>query len=89
MDAIIPEVKKLERDLSRLDFAELEEGDYDEMLQIKNETTILRKKLIGLQKSEKYGPYLEAPLEELLDEQNPTGSSKWTEQKLVNILQFI
>ncbi len=89
LDAIIPEVKKLERDLSRLDFAELEEGDYDEMLQIKNETTALRKKLIGLQKSEKYGPYLEAPLRELVDGQNPTGGKDWTEQKLITILQYI
>jgi len=67
MDTTISELKKLDREIGRLDFAELEEGDYDDMIQIRNDVASLKRNMIGVQKSEKYGPYLKTPIAELID----------------------
>jgi hypothetical protein len=89
IDMMLDEVKKLERDINKLDFEYLEEGDYDEMLQIKNDISSIKRTLLGTKKSEKYGPYLEAPMRELVYKYSGILNHERINQRAATILDFI
>ncbi|HPI81626.1 MAG TPA: hypothetical protein PK122_00135 [Candidatus Paceibacterota bacterium] len=89
IDTMIAELKKLDREIGRLDFEYLEEGDYDEMLQIRNDVSSLKKILEGVKKSEKYGPYLKEPLKELVEKYSNILNKDRIAARVATIIDFI
>ena len=87
IDVAIDDAKSLEREVSRLDFAELPEGDYNEMIEIRNDLAKTIKIFQGVEKAEKYGPYLEAPLLKLVSE--IIMNKEKAEKRTAGILDFI
>jgi hypothetical protein len=88
-DAVIKDAKRLDTLLSNLNFEDLPEGDYEEMFKIKNEVSRIIKNLVGVEKSEKYGPYIMAPLIELIANIYTLGNKAKAEQKAATLLNFI
>lgn len=87
IDVAIDDARSLEREVSRLDFAELPEGDYNEMIEIRNDLAKTIKIFQGVEKAEKYGPYLEAPLLKLVSE--IIMNKEKAEKRTAGILDFI
>jgi hypothetical protein len=89
IETAIKDAKALEREVSRLDFEELPEGDYDDMVSIKNNLSKIINVYQGVEKSEKYGPYIEAPLIELIANNITLGNEEKAKAKAATILDFI
>jgi hypothetical protein len=89
IDVAINDTKRLEREIDKLNFAELPEGDYDDMLEIKNDISKIIKTFQGVQKSEKYGPYLESPMYDLILHNITNGSKDAAKTRTATILDFI
>jgi len=85
---IIKDAKRLENTLSRLNFEDLPEGDYDEMVNIKNDVSKMIRTFQGVEKSEKYGPYIHEPLVKLILDVF-THDQEQAETKAATILDFI
>lgn len=87
--AVIKDAKRLENALSRINFEDLPEGDYEEMYNIKNQVSKMIKSLSGVEKSEKYGQYLKTPLIKLLSDNITSGDKEKAEIKAITIIDFI
>jgi hypothetical protein len=86
---LIRDARRLENTISRLNFEDLPEGDYQEMADIKNEVSKMIKTFQGIEKSEKYGPYILEPLIDLIANTITLGNREAAEQKAATILNFI
>jgi hypothetical protein len=87
--SVIKDAKRLENLISRINFEDLPEGDYEELLHIKNDVSNIIETYIGIEKSEKYGPYIMEPLMELLEKTKTLGSKQKSEQRAAWLLNFI
>lgn len=88
-ETVIKDAKRLESLISRVNFEDLPEGEYDEMVQIKNEVAELISNLEGIEKSEKYGPYIHDPLVDLIANIYTLGNRERAENKAAAVLNFI
>jgi len=88
-EAIIKDAKRLDNIIARVNFEDLPEGDYDEMVNIKNEISKLIKTLEGVALSEKYGSYIKNPLIDLIANIYTLGNREKAENKAATILNFI
>jgi hypothetical protein len=86
---IVKDARRLENILSRLNFEDLAEEDYQEIVDIKNDVSKMIINLQGVEKSEKYGPYINAPLVELIANHITLGNREIAESKAAAILDFI
>jgi hypothetical protein len=86
---IIRDAKRLENTLARLNFEDLPEGEYEEMVDIKNNVSKMIRSLQGVEKSEKYGPYILTPLVDLIAHNITLGNEEKAKEKAAAILNFI
>lgn len=86
---LIRDARRLENTIARLNFEDLPEGDYQEMVDIKDEVSKMIKTFKGVEKSEKYGPYILEPLIDLIANTITLGNREVAEQKAATILNFI
>jgi hypothetical protein len=86
---VLRDAKRLENILARLNFEDLPEGDYEEMVNIKNDVSKMIRTLQGVEKSEKYGPYIHTPLVDLISNVFTLGNREKAETKAATLLNFI
>lgn len=86
---LIRDARRLENTIARLNFEDLPEGDYQEMVDIKDEVSKMIRTFKGVEKSEKYGPYILEPLIDLIANTITLGNREAAEQKAATILNFI
>ena len=85
----IDDIKRLQRDVGGLDYAELPEEDYDDMVKMRNDLSKMLATYQGVEKSEKYGPYLKEPMVDLVVHYVTNGSRDIGEKKALRILDFV
>jgi hypothetical protein len=88
-ETVVKDAKRLESLISRINFEDLPEGDYEEMVNIKNEVSEMINNLEGIEKSEKYGPYILEPLIDLFASIYTLGNKEKAEAKAATVLNFI
>lgn len=89
IETLIRDARRLENTIARLNFEDLPEGDYQQMVDIKNEVSKMIRTFQGIEKSEKYGPYILEPLIDLITNTITLGKRDIAEQKAATILNFI
>jgi hypothetical protein len=88
-ETLIKDAKRIENLLARINFEDLPEGDYEELVNIKNDISQKIKTFQGIQKSEKYGPYLLDALSELISHYYTLGSKEKADSRAAGIVDFI
>jgi len=86
---IIRDAKRLETIITRLNFENLQEGVYEKMLRIKNDVSSIVQTMVGIEKTEKYGPYFYKPLIDLIAANYTLGNLDKAKAKAIPIIDFI
>ena len=86
---IIKDANRLDNLLSRINYENLSETDYEELVNMKNSVADIIKTLKSIEKSDKYGPFLRSPLYKLIYSYITRGNEEEAKKLTNDALDFI